>query len=71
MGIGKALLAELENSAKANNFHEIVLFTFSNNALGQGLYRKLGFREVGTFEKQGVLDGNFVDVMIMEKLFLS
>lgn len=71
MGIGKALLAELENVAKANDFYKIVLFTFPHNALGQGLYRNLGYREVGVFEKQGVLDDNFVDVMIMEKLMFS
>jgi L-amino acid N-acyltransferase YncA len=28
----------------------------------------MGFREVGVFEKQGKLDGQFVDVMVMEKL---
>jgi L-amino acid N-acyltransferase YncA len=36
--------------------------------LGQGLYRKSGYREVGVFRNQGRLDGTFVDVMAMEKL---
>ncbi len=27
----------------------------------------MGYREVGIFEKQGKLDGEFVDVMAMEK----
>jgi L-amino acid N-acyltransferase YncA len=67
-GIGQKLLLELENVARENDFHKLVLFTFPFNALGQGLYRKLGYREVGVFREQGILDGKFVDVMAMEKI---
>lgn len=67
-GIGQLLLKELESIAMKNNFYKIVLFTFSFNDLGQGLYRKSGYREVGVFQNQGILDNNFVDVMAMEKL---
>jgi L-amino acid N-acyltransferase YncA len=67
-GLGKQLLAEIESSAIANSFHKIVLFTFPFNQLGQGLYRKMGYLEVGVFQNQGKLDGEFVDVMAMEKI---
>lgn len=67
-GVGKKLLAELESIANENSFHKMVLFTFPFNQLGQGLYKKMGFREVGIFQNQGILDGKFVDVMAMEKL---
>jgi phosphinothricin acetyltransferase len=67
-GIGKKLLSKLEDLAGENAFHKIVLFTFPFNQLGQGLYKKMGFREVGIFKNQGILDGKFVDVMAMEKL---
>lgn len=67
-GIGSSLLPALESEAKANEFYKIVIFTFPFNLSGQELYRKVGYREVGVFEKQGVLDGKFIDVMIMEKL---
>jgi L-amino acid N-acyltransferase YncA/protein-tyrosine-phosphatase len=66
-GVGSLLLHALEKTAKAHDFHKIVLFTFTFNAGGQGLYRKLGYREVGTFHEMGKLDGTFVDVMAMEK----
>lgn len=69
--IGQALLSELEEKAKGNNFYKIVLFTFTFNQSGLGLYTKMGFREVGIFEKQGKLDGEFVDIRIMEKLLLE
>jgi L-amino acid N-acyltransferase YncA len=67
-GVGGRLLSSLEDMAKENHFHKIILFTFPFNQLGQGLYRKKGYREVGVFQNQGILDGEFVDVMAMEKL---
>lgn len=70
-GLGTQLLQALEEKAKVNRFHKIVLFTFSFNGLGQGLYRKVGYREVGVFQNQGMLDGEFIDVMAMEKLLYS
>jgi len=69
-GVGSLLLRELERRAKEYGFHKIVLLTFSFNAQGQGLYRKLGYREVGTFREQGRLDGALVDVMAMEKILV-
>ncbi len=69
-GVGSLLLRALEKTAKAQHFHKIVLFTFAFNTGGQGLYRKLGYREVGTFREMGRLDGRFVDVMAMEKILV-
>ncbi|WP_337035222.1 arsinothricin resistance N-acetyltransferase ArsN1 family A [Paenibacillus illinoisensis] len=67
-GIGKQLLQKLEEIGKQNNFYKFILFTFPFNTLGQSLYHRAGYREVGVFQSQGVLEGNFVDVMAMEKL---
>ncbi|NGQ95898.1 N-acetyltransferase [Brevibacillus sp. SYP-B805] len=70
-GVGKALLEKLEEVARSHGFYKIVLFTFPFNALGQGLYKKCGYREVGVFHNQGILDGKFVDVMAMEKILMT
>ena len=67
-GVGTKLLEEIEEQAAENGFHKIVLFTFPFSELGQGLYRKRGYREVGVFREQGKLDGQYVDVMAMEKI---
>jgi L-amino acid N-acyltransferase YncA len=67
-GIGKLLLKAIEEEAKKHHFHKIVLFTFPFNHAGQKLYHRMGYREVGVFQEQGVLDGKRVDVMAMEKL---
>lgn len=66
-GVGTPLLSALEEQARRQDFRKIVLFTFPFNEAGQRLYRKSGYRIVGTFEKQGVQDGREIDVMIMEK----
>jgi len=66
--LGKQQITEIESIATANGFYKIVLFTYPFNQLGQGLYRKKGYREVGVFQNQGKLDGEFVDLMAMEKL---
>ncbi len=67
-GIGSKLLTALDEAAHENGFHKIILFTFPFNELGQKLYQKQGYRQVGIFKNQGVLEGKFVDVMAMEKL---
>lgn len=67
-GVGARLMEAFEVAACERDFHKIVLFTFAFNAAAQRLYRSHGFREVGTFRNQGKLDGNYVDVMAMEKL---
>ncbi|WP_227521585.1 arsinothricin resistance N-acetyltransferase ArsN1 family A [Bacillus alkalisoli] len=67
-GMGGKLIDKIEVIARRNNFHKIILSTFHFNQLGQTLYRKKGYREVGIFRNQGILDGQFVDVMAMEKL---
>ena len=38
------------------------------NAAGMRLYARMGFREVGTYRQQGLLDGRWVDVVLMERL---
>ena len=67
-GIGKILLKALQLKAKEFDFHKLVLSTFEHNEIGKGLYKSQGFREVGTYKEQGVLDGKFVNVTIMEKI---
>ena len=37
-------------------------------AEGVKLYERLGFSRVGVYREQGILDGEWVDTLIMEKL---
>lgn len=67
-GIGSTLLGELEKHGKTQSVHKIVLFTFTSNTGAQGVFRRLGYREVGVFREHAMRDGQFVDVMAMEKI---
>jgi phosphinothricin acetyltransferase len=68
-GIGDALLHALEGRAHALGYHKMVLAALPSNAPGMRLYERHGFALVGTYHEQGMLDGAWVDVVIMEKLF--
>jgi len=46
----------------------LVIHSINGSQQGIGLYQKMGYRQVGVFEKEGIMDGEFIDVMIMEKL---
>lgn len=69
-GIGQALLTELEAQARAQQFHKMVLAAFPFNGAGMKLYERQGFRTVGIYQEQGMLDGRWVDTIIMEKLLV-
>lgn len=70
-GLGKQLLVALIENAKQAGFHKLVLTTFAFNSAGQGLYASVGFTKVGTYMKQGMLDGKWMDTTIMEKLLID
>jgi phosphinothricin acetyltransferase len=67
-GVGTALLSRLVELAREHGYHKMVLSGFPFNARGVALYEKLGFRTVGVYKEQGLLDGRWVDTIIMEKL---
>lgn len=67
-GIGDALLGALEVRARALGYHKMVLAAFPTNAPGMRLYERHGFQTVGIYHEQGMLDDQWVDVIIMEKI---
>lgn len=67
-GIGDALLGALEERARALGYHKMVLAAFPTNAPGMRLYERHGFQTVGIYREQGMLDGHWVDVIVMEKI---
>ena len=67
-GAGTALLERLVQLGREIGFHKLVLAGFPWNAASIALYRRLAFREVGLYREQGLLDGRWVDVVLMERL---
>jgi len=67
-GIGKALLQSLIDAATQQGYWKLMGRIFVFNQASRTLCKELGFREVGTHEKHGKLDGKWLDVVEVEKL---
>ncbi|AXF57505.1 arsinothricin resistance N-acetyltransferase ArsN1 family A [Salicibibacter kimchii] len=67
-GIGKLLLSAIEAAAKDAALHKIVLFSLPSNKQGHRLYASAGYREVGVMKEQGMMDGEYIDIVVMEKI---
>lgn len=67
-GAGSFALLALIQAAQQAGFWKLVSRTFPENVASRGLVRELGFREVGVYEKHGLLDGQWRDVVIVERL---
>jgi phosphinothricin acetyltransferase len=67
-GIGARLLQSLIATARDIGYHKMVLAAFEWNTAGIAMYARAGFRRVGVYREQGLLDGRWVDTVIMEKL---
>jgi phosphinothricin acetyltransferase len=67
-GVGKVMLARLIELARELGYHKMVLSAFPSNTGGMALYETMGFRTVGIYKEQGLLDGRWVDTIVMEKL---
>ena len=66
--VGARLMADLIERARALEYHKIVLATFPHSTAAVRLYERFGFRTVGDYKEQGLLDGNWTDTRIMELL---
>ena len=67
-GLGRALLESLIAEARVHGAWKLVARIFPNNTASRKLCRAVGFREVGTYERHGKLDGRWHDCVIVEKL---
>ena len=67
-GVGRTLLGRLVELGGALGYHKLVLACFPTNKAGVALYERMGFVPVGVYREQGMLDGAWVDVLVMERL---
>jgi phosphinothricin acetyltransferase len=67
-GAGAAALNALIGATERAGFWKLVGRVFPENEASRRLLRACGFREVGTYEKHGRLDGRWRDVVIVERL---
>ena len=67
-GAGRKALNALIQAAADAGYWKLVSRVFVENDASRNLCRKLGFREVGVYEKHAKLDGEWRDVVIVERL---
>ena len=67
-GLGRALLEELQRQATALGYWKLVGKLFTANAASAGMVRSCGWREVGMHHKHSRLDGQWRDVLLVERV---
>jgi L-amino acid N-acyltransferase YncA len=67
-GVGRRLLAELCGFAERLGYHKLVSKVFPENEASLALVRSCGFREVGRHLRHARLDGEWRDVVVIERL---
>jgi len=67
-GFGHRVMEGLLEEAARSGFWKLLSRVFPENRSSLALLHKLGFREVGVYEKHAQLDGVWRDVVIVERL---
>jgi L-amino acid N-acyltransferase YncA len=67
-GLGRALLEELQRNATELGYWKLVGKLFTANAASAGMVRSCGWREVGMHHKHARLDGEWRDVLLVERV---
>jgi L-amino acid N-acyltransferase YncA len=67
-GAGRAVLEALFRACEERGFWKLVSRIFPENVASLALCRATGFRIVGVYRRHGKLDGEWRDVVVVEKL---
>jgi L-amino acid N-acyltransferase YncA len=67
-GAGRVAMEALLEAATAAGFWKLLSRIFPENTASRAVMAKLGFREVGIYERHGKLDGAWRDCVIVERL---
>ncbi len=67
-GAGHVAMNALIDAAGDARFWKLLSRVFPSNTASLALLKSVGFREVGTYEKHAKLDGEWRDVVIVERL---
>ena len=67
-GLGQRLLDELIRAAESAGIHKLTSRVFVENAASRAIHRTAGFEEVGIQRRHARLDGQWRDVVLVERL---
>lgn len=66
-GVGRALLEALPKEAARAGRYKLLGKIFTANEASIKLFESCGYRRVGVHERHGVLDGEWMDVLVVER----
>jgi L-amino acid N-acyltransferase YncA len=66
-GTGRALLQALGAEAASAGRHKLVAKIFASNRPSLALFEACGYRRVGVHRRHGLLDGEWKDVVVVER----
>jgi L-amino acid N-acyltransferase YncA len=67
-GVGAALLEALAAEAERHGYYKLIGKIFTSNEPSIALVKSCGWREVGVHRRHGRLDGEWRDVLVVERL---
>jgi L-amino acid N-acyltransferase YncA len=66
-GVGRALVDALADSARERGYYKLIAKVFPANETSIALLHRCGYRDVGLHLRHGQLDGEWRDVLLLEK----
>ena len=66
-GVGQRLAAVVFENARAKGYEKLFTYVRADNAGALAFYSKLGFRIIGTAQKQAKIGQKYIDEIIIEK----
>ncbi|MDZ4086565.1 MAG: N-acetyltransferase family protein [Tabrizicola sp.] len=66
-GIGRALMAAIEDHARTQGAHQMIAAVSGENPDGQAFHTRLGYRPIATIPEAGHKFGRFMDLVLMQK----
>ncbi|MCV2446350.1 GNAT family N-acetyltransferase [Paracoccus sp. DMF] len=67
-GVGRALMAAIEDHARARGAHTMVAAVDAANAGGIGFHEAIGFQRVGYLPESGRKFGRWLDLVLLQKI---
>ena len=66
-GTGRALMAAIEDHARAIGAHQMIAGVSGENAQGRAFHDRMGYRVIAVVPEAGFKFGRFMDLVLMQK----